>query len=54
MVRYPIPNKKDIFQRLVKFKTFSMFDMKSGFWQIQIVEKDRYKIAFIVPFGHYE
>ena len=28
--------------------------MKSGFWQIQIHEKDRYKTAFIVPFGHYE
>ena len=28
--------------------------MKSGFWQIQIDEKDRYKIAFIVPFGNYE
>ena len=28
--------------------------MKSGFWQIQIDEKDRYKIAFIVPFVHYE
>jgi hypothetical protein len=28
--------------------------MKSGFWQIQIDEKDRYKTAFTVPFGHYE
>jgi len=28
--------------------------MKSGFWQIQIAEKDRYKMAFTVPFGHYE
>jgi len=28
--------------------------MKSGFWQIQIAEADRYKIAFTVPFGHYE
>ena len=28
--------------------------MKSGFWQIQINEKDRYKTAFTVPFGHYE
>ena len=28
--------------------------MKSGFWQIQIAEKDRYKTAFVVPFGHYE
>ena len=33
---------------------FSKFDLKSGFWQIQIEEKDRYKIAFTVPFGHYE
>jgi len=28
--------------------------MKSGFWQIQIAEHDRYKTAFTVPFGHYE
>jgi hypothetical protein len=28
--------------------------MKSGFWQIQIDEKDKYKTAFTVPFGHYE
>lgn len=28
--------------------------MKSGFWQIQIAEHDKYKTAFTVPFGHYE
>ena len=28
--------------------------MKSGFWQIQIEETDRYKTAFTVPFGHCE
>ena len=28
--------------------------MKSGFWQVQIKEEDRYKTAFIVLFGHYE
>ena len=28
--------------------------MKSGFWQIQIDEKDKYKTAFTIPFGHYE
>ena len=28
--------------------------MKSGFWQIQIHPKDRYKTAFTVPFGQYE
>ncbi|PKI58298.1 hypothetical protein CRG98_021304 [Punica granatum] len=28
--------------------------MKLGFWQIQIIEKDKYKIAFTVSFGQYE
>ena len=28
--------------------------MKSRFWQIQVAKKDRNKIAFVVPFGHYE
>jgi hypothetical protein len=32
---------------------FSKFDMKSGFWQIQIYEKDKYKIAFVThPWGN--
>ena len=35
-------------------KKFSKFDMKSGFWQIQIDEKDKYQTAFTVPFGYYE
>ena len=33
-IRYPIPNKKDLLQRLVNSRVFSKFDMKSGFWQI--------------------
>jgi hypothetical protein len=28
--------------------------MKSGFWQIQIHEKDKYKTAFVAPFEQYE
>jgi hypothetical protein len=28
--------------------------MKSGFWQIQLHEKDKYKTAFVTPFGQYE
>ena len=52
-VRYPIPNKKDLVNRLSKAVVFSKFDMKSGFWQIQIREPDRYKTAFTTPFGHY-
>ena len=53
-IRYPIPNKRDLIGRLHNASIFSKFDMKSRFWQIQLHEKDRYKTAFIVPFGHYE
>ncbi|PKI75103.1 hypothetical protein CRG98_004438 [Punica granatum] len=53
-IRYPIPNKKDLLQKIHDSKIFSKFDMKSRFWQIQITEKDKYKTAFTVPFGQYE
>ena len=53
-IRYPIPNKKDLLQKLHSAFVFSKFDMKSGFWQIQIEQKHHYKTAFTVPFGQYE
>ena len=53
-IRYRIPNKKDLIQRIYNATIFSKFDMKSRFWQIQIKPKDRYKTTFTVPFGHYE
>ena len=53
-IRYPIPNKKDLINRLYNATIFSKFDMKSGFWQVQIDELDKYKTAFNVPFGQCE
>ena len=53
-IRYPIPNKNDLVQRLSDDVIFSKFDMKFGFWQVQISEADKYKTAFTTPFGHYE
>jgi hypothetical protein len=53
-IRYPIPNRKDLVSRLSDALVFSKFDMKSGFWQVQIDDHDRYKTAFTIPFGHYE
>ena len=53
-IRYPVPNKKDLLDRLKDAVIFSKFDMKSGYWQVLIVENDRYKTAFTVPFGHFE
>ncbi|KAA0040831.1 Enzymatic polyprotein [Cucumis melo var. makuwa] len=53
-IRYPIPNRQDLLKRITLAKVFSKFDMKSGFWQIQIHPADRYKTAFNVPFGQYQ
>ena len=54
ITRYHITNKRDLIGCLHNASILSKFDIKSGFWQIQLHEKNRYKIAFTVPFGHYE
>ena len=51
---YPISHKKDLINRLNHKSIFSKFDLKYGYYQIQLEETDKYKIAFVVPFGHYE
>lgn len=43
--------QKRFITKTMQRKIFSKFDMKSSFWQMQIDQKDRYKIAFIVSFG---
>lgn len=53
-IRYPIPNRKDLVNRISEALVFSKFDIKSGFWQIHIDDRNRYKTAFTTPFGHYE
>ena len=53
-IRYLIPNRKDLVSHLSEALIFSKFDMKSGFWQVQIDDKDEYKTAFTTSFGHYE
>nr|KAJ0185557.1 hypothetical protein LSAT_V11C900487890 [Lactuca sativa] len=53
-IRYPIPNKRNLLKKLYDSKIFSKFDMKSGFWQIQLHEEDNYKTGFNVPSGHFE
>ena len=52
-IRYPLPHKKDLIGHLHNASIFSKFDLKSRLW-IKIEEKDKYKITFTVPFGHYE
>ena len=51
---YPLPKPSDLLAKIKKARIFSKFDLKSGFWQIQIREEDRYKTGFTVPRGHFE
>ena len=48
-IRYPIPNEKDLLQKLHSTFIFSKFDMKSGFWQIQIHPKTVIKLHLLFP-----
>ena len=52
--KFPLQIKDSLVARLRDAQIFSKFDMKSGFWQLKIVEEDRYKTMFVLPHGHYE
>lgn len=51
---YPLPRIDDALDRLCSAKYFSSMDLKSGYWQIEVDERDREKTAFITPDGLYE
>jgi hypothetical protein len=51
---YPLPRIQDIFDQLQGAKIFTVLDLKSGYWQTPIAEKDRYKTAFITHRGLYQ
>lgn len=52
--RYPIPNISDVLDRLGRMTYFTTLDLKSGFHQVKVAEKDIHKTAFSVEGGHYE
>lgn len=52
--RYPIPDTSVILANLGKSAYFTTLDLKSGFHQILMSEKDRQKTAFSVNNGKYE
>ncbi|XP_043285557.1 uncharacterized protein [Venturia canescens] len=51
---YPLPLITDILDQLGGAKYFSIFDLASGFHQIQMDPADKHKTAFTTPHGHYE
>lgn len=52
--KYPIPDISGILSNLEGSKFFTTLDLKSGFHQINLSEKDREKTAFSVKNGIYE
>ncbi|KAG1953791.1 interleukin-1 receptor accessory protein-like 1-A [Pimephales promelas] len=51
---YALPNLEEAFSALTGSKWFSVLDLKSGFYQIEMEEADKHKTAFVCPLGFYE
>jgi len=52
--RYPMPNISMILGNLDKARYFTTLDLKSGYHQITLAERDREKTSFSVNGGKYE
>ena len=51
---YPLPRIDDMLDSFGKAKWFTSLDLASGYWQVEMDEKDRPKTAFITQFGTYQ
>lgn len=51
---YALPNLEEAFSTLTGSKWFSVLDLKSGFYQIEMEEVDKAKTAFVCPLGFWE
>ena len=52
--KYPIPLNQDMFDRLCKVTYFTKLDLRSGYWQVRIVEGDEPKTTCVSRYGSYE
>ena len=50
---YKIPIIQDVSSHLAGKKIFSTFDLKDGFWQINLNEKSSFLCTFNIPFGRF-
>ena len=53
-ISYPLPVIDEILARLGKAKYFTTLDLKSGYWQVLMDERDREKTAFACHRGLFE
>ena len=52
--KYPLPMINDLFDQLEGASVFSKIDLRSGYHQLKIREKDIPKTAFTTRYGLYE
>ena len=50
---YPLPVIEDIATRMNNAKIFSIFDVKIGFWHIEMDKKSSMLTTFNTPYGRY-
>ena len=48
---YPMPDVKDMLEKMSNSKYYSKLDMASAYWAVPIREEDREKTAFMTPHG---
>ncbi|RXN03980.1 Retrovirus-related Pol polyprotein from transposon 412 [Labeo rohita] len=51
---YALPNLEETFSALSGSKWFTVLDLKSGYYQIEVEEADKEKTAFVTPLGFWE
>jgi hypothetical protein len=52
--KYPLPRINDLFDQLEGASVFSKIDLRSGYFQLKIRERDIPKTAFVTRYGSYE
>src|SRR6266540_2557458 len=52
--RYPLSNINEMLSSFWRSKWFTVIDLASAYWQIQLRKKDRPKIAFLTRKGQYQ
>lgn len=51
---YALPHIEEAFASLTGAKWFSVMDLKSGYYQVEMDEEDKHKTAFVTPMGFWE
>ena len=52
--KYPLPRIDEMMDRLSRANIFSSIDLKSGYYQVKVADRDIHKTAFRTRYGHFE